>query len=341
MRHPTLKVAGIISLGVLVALATAWGVLALYYSDPESALPRRISAALFGLLGCAALLGVWLQRWRKRALTAFTLGFASLLVWWSTIAPSNERDWKPGVAVLPYATFNGHRIAIHHIRNFDYRSESDFTVSYYDRTVDLDQLESVDLIASYWGNPAIAHVIVSFGFEDGAQIAVSIERRDERDEDYSIVKGLFKQYELFYVVADERDVVRLRATIRSPPEQVYLYRLRGTRENARRVFMAYMQKIDSLRAHPQFYNTLTTNCTTNAWLHARINPGHLPFSWKILLSGYLPQYLYETGRLDTSITFAELQRRSQIKAGAQDADFSRLIRAGLPRYAELQPRPQR
>jgi len=334
VRHRILEVAGLIALSVLVALATAWGVLALYYFDLDSARLRTILAALFGLFGCAALLGVGLQRWRRRALTGFALAFASLLVWWGTIAPSNERDWKPGVAVLPYATFHGNRITIHHIRNFDYRSETDFTAAYYDRTVALEALESVDLIASYWGNPAIAHVIVSFGFGDGAQVAISIERRDERDEDYSIVKGLFKQYELFYVVADERDVVRLRTTIRNPPEQVYLYRVRGTRENARRLFMAYLQKIDSLREHPEFYNTLTTNCTTNAWLHARINPDHVPLSWKILLSGYVPEYLYESGRLDTSLPFPELQRRSLIEPTDPDADFSRLIRARLPRYAE-------
>jgi hypothetical protein len=346
VRQPILKVASSIALSAFVALATLWGVLALYYFDLQSAAARTTLAALFGAFGCTALAGIWLQRCRRCALAAFALGFVSLLVWWSTIRPSNERDWKPGVAVLPYVTFDGNRLTIHHIRNFDYRSEADFTASYYDRTVGLDELHSVDLIASYWGNPAIAHVILSFGFGDGAQIAISIERRDERNEDYSVIKGLFKQYEIFYVVADERDVVRLRTNVRrDPPEQAYLYRLRGRQDDAQRVFMAYLQEINSLRDHPQFYNTLTTNCTTNAWLHTRINPGHVPLSWKILLSGYVPEYLYESGRLDTSIPFPELQRRSLIDAAAiaahPDADFSRLIRAGLPRYAELQARPRR
>jgi uncharacterized protein DUF4105 len=330
MRRRILEVAGTIGLSALVTLATAWGVLALYYFDLESAAARTVLAASFGMVGSAALTGIWLHRWRRRALALFALVFVNLLVWWSTIAPSNERDWKPGVAVLPYATFDGNRVTIHRIRNFAYRTESDFTVSYYDRTVDLGQLESVDLITSYWGNPAIAHVIVSFGFGADTHVAISIERRDERTEDYSVIKGLFRQYELFYVVADERDVVRLRTTIRrDPPEQAYLYRLRAPRANARRAFIAYLQEINSLREHPEFYNTVTTNCTTNAWLHARINPGHVPFSWKILVSGYLPEYLYEAGRLDTSVPFPELQRRSLIKVTDGDADFSRAIRAGL------------
>lgn len=342
MRHPVLRVAGNLALSALIAVASTWGVLALYYSDLNIASLRVLQAAVFGYFGCIVLIGVWLPRWRKWAVAAFALGFASLLAWWSTIAPSNERDWKPGVAVLPFATFDGNRVTIHHVRNFDYRSESDFTVAYYDRTVDLDQLDSVDLIASYWGSAAIAHVIVSFGFGAGTHLAISIERRDERHEDYSVIKGLFKQYELFYVVADERDVVRLRTNIRrDPPEQAYLYRLKGTRDDARRVFLAYLQKINSLREHPEFYNTVTTNCTTNVWLHARVNPEHVPFSWKILLSGYVPEYLYETGRLDTSIPFPELQRRSLISAPAGEADFSRLIRAGLPQYAASPAPPQR
>ncbi len=128
----------------------------------------------------------------------------------------------------------------------DYRTESDFSVAYYDRTFDLDRLDSVDLFASYWSGPAIAHVMLSFGFRDSPPVAISIERRDERGEDYSTVKGLFKQYELFYVVADERDVVRLRTNIRAdPPEQVYLYRLRARRDDARRLFLAYLRELNS------------------------------------------------------------------------------------------------
>jgi len=166
-------------------------------------------------------------------------------------------------------------------------------------------------------------------------LAVSIEARKVEGESYSSLKGFFRQYELVYVVADERDVVRVRTNYRKdPPEDVYLYRVYGPRENLRRVFLDYVREIDALYARPKFYNTVTTNCTTNILLHTRVNPSSLPMSWKILLSGYAPEYAYDNGRLDRSLPFSELRQRSHINARAQAADqaadFSRRIRQGLP-----------
>jgi hypothetical protein len=335
MRGSIVRVASLSLLALLLTGFTCWGVLALYYFDALSVFVRITLAALFGILGLIATVLIYVPGKRVHFLTMFAVASAVLILCWNNIAPSNTRAWKPGVAVLPEASFDGTRVSIRNIRNFDYLTESDFSVSYYDRTFDLDQLDSVDLFASYWSGTAIAHVILSFGFRDGPPVAISIERRDERNEDYSTIKGLFKQYELFYVVADERDVVRLRTNIRrDPPEQVYLYHLRGRRDDAQRLFLAYMREINSLQQHPRFYNTLTTNCTTSIWLNARVNPGHAPFSWKILLSGYLPEYLYEHGRLDTTESFAELQRHSLINpaavAASREADFSRSIRVGRP-----------
>src|SRR5262249_32680482 len=144
-----------------------------------------------------------------------------------------------------------------------------------------------------------------------------------------------KQYELVYVVADERDVIRVRTSYRQPAEDVYVYRLRAPRENVRRVFLDYLRGMNKLRAEPRYYNTLTTNCTTGILLHARVNPDSPPLSWKILLSGYVPEYLYELGRLDTTRSFAELKRMAWVNARARAADgdpaFSRRIREGLAR----------
>jgi hypothetical protein len=198
----------------------------------------------------------------------------------------------------------------------------------------------VDVIASYWMGDAIAHIMLSFGFSGKDFIAISIETRRERHESYSSIAGFFKQYELFYVVADERDLIRLRTNYRKdPPEDVYLYRAGGPAGNARRLFLEYLREINSLAARPQFYNTLTTNCTTSVLTHTRVNPESLPLSWKILLSGYTPQYLYERGRVDTSLPFEELKRRSHINAAARAADnaanFSQRIRIGLPQPANL------
>jgi hypothetical protein len=322
-------------LGLLVIVSAAWGVLALHYSDMPGVVVRTIAAAVFASFALAVLAGLATRRWRRRALGVYIVAFGGLLVWWHTIAPSNDRDWKPEVAVAPYVTFDGERVTVHNVRNFDYRTETDFTRAYYDKTFDLRQLQGVDLIASYWAGPAIAHIFLSFDFGADDHLAISIERRDERSEDYSTIKGMFKQYELFYVVADERDVIRLRTNVRrDPPEDVYLYRLQGPLENAQRLFLEYAHKINGLRERPDWYNTVTANCATNIWLNARVNPGHVHYSWKILLSGHVPEYLYEAGRLDTRLPFDELERRSHINAAAQAADnaedFSRGIRLGVP-----------
>jgi hypothetical protein len=257
-----------------------------------------------------------------------------LVGWWSTIAPSHGSDWQPDVAVLPSATVEGDRVTLHNIRNIEYRTATDFTPRYYDKTFDLRRLESVDLVSSYWGGEAIAHLFGSFGFGGQDYVAISAETRKERTEDYSTLKGFFKQYELFYVVADERDVIRLRTTYRQPPEDVYLYRTRVPPAQARRLFLDYVRDINRLVEQPAFYNTLTTNCTTAILFHARASGGMARYNWKVLFSGYAPAYAYEIGRLDTRLPFADLKRLSHINARAQAAgdapDFSQRIRAGLP-----------
>ena len=278
---------------------------------------------------------VFLAKRSWRPLIVFAIVFPLLLSYWSTIEPKQDRDWAPEYARLAYATINGDQVTVHNIRNFDYRTETDFTPRYYDKTFDLNKLDSVDIIASYWAGDAIAHIIVSFGFAGTDFLAVSIETRRERNESYSPIAGFFKQYELFYVVADERDLLRLRTNYRKdPPEDVYLYRIRRRRGgDARRFFLDYVRKINSLAQKPEFYSTLTTNCTTSVLTHSRVNPGDHSLSWKILVSGYVPQFLYERQALDTSMTFEELKRRSRINAAALAADnatdFSQRIRVEL------------
>jgi hypothetical protein len=325
------KVFGVGLLGLVVMVMTLWGMGALYYSALP-ALLRSVLAAAFGLLTVAAFLV--LPR-RRRTLLGFVLVWGVLVGWWSTITPSNDRDWQPDVAVLPSATVEGDRVTLHNIRNIAYRTATDFTPRYYDWTFDLQQLESVDLISVYWAGEAIAHLFVSFGFGGQDYVAISIETRKERTEDYSSIKGFFKQYELIYVVADERDVIRLRTTYRQPPEEVYLYRTRIPPARARRLFLDYVREINQLVEQPAFYNTLTTNCTTNILFHIRASGGIARYNWKILLSGYAPAYAYEAGGLDTSLSFADLKQRSHINASAQAAgdapDFSQRIRVGLPR----------
>ncbi len=316
-----------------VALMTAWGYLALEYGLGEIAV-RPIAKTIWTVAGGAAILGVLVRRLRRTTWIAYAMCTILLFAWWTRVQPSNDRVWQTEVAVLPSASFDGELVTIRNIRNFDYRSETEFSPGYYDKTFDLRDLDSADLIASYWTGPSIAHIMLSFGFAGRDFLAISIETRKEQDEAYSTVAGFFKQYELFYVVADERDVLRLRTNYRKdPPEDVFLYRLRGDRENRRRLFLDYLQSINDLNEHPQFYDTLTTNCTTTILWHARMNPGRVPFSWKILVSGHVPEYLYEHGRINHQLPFAELQSRARINDAALAADgaddFSQRIRAGL------------
>jgi hypothetical protein len=301
---------------------------------PGSETVRSVLTWSFAALGLVTVGTLAVGRARRLGALVFAIAFALVLVVWTTVRPSNDRDWQPEVAVLPYATINGDRVTVHNIRNFDYHTETDFAPAYYDRTFDLRRLDRVDLIAVYWMGPAIAHLFVSFGFGD-EHLPISIEVRKERAEQYSSLAGFFRQYELFYVVADERDVIRVRTNYRhSPPEEVYVYRVTGSPENSRRVFLDYMRDINDLHEHPRFYNTLTTNCTTMIFAHTTVNPGHIPFSWKILLSGYAPEYAYDMGRLDRRLPFEELKRRAHVNTAAQAAneapDFSQRIRAGLP-----------
>lgn len=338
MRQKTLRIfliLGLFLLGLLILAIGSWGTLALTYAGPGDEGVRDASAAGFALATVLALITLPLHRWRRTALGCHFALFVILLIWWSRLEPSNQRDWQPDVAVLPFASIEGDFITVHNIRNFDYRSETDYTPAWYDKRFDLRQLQGVDLVAVYWMGPAIAHTFLSFDFGDDDHLAVSIETRKEQGEGYSTLKGFFRQYELYYVVADERDVIRLRTNYRhNPPEEVFIYRLQGDLDNARRLFLEYMQRINALHERPEFYNSLTTNCTTTIWMNTRVNPSHLPFDWRILASGYLPEFLYEQDRLVShGLPFAELQRQVHVNARAQAADdaadFSRRIRAPL------------
>lgn len=315
--------------------ATFWAVLAIYLGDSHTNIIQTVIAVAFAVLGLITLISLGFAHWRKTVLISYAVAFFMVLSWWLlAVNPSNDRQWQAEFAKLPYATIDGDLVTMHNIRNFDYRSEFDFTPAYYDKTFDLNQLEELDMVSVYWMGPAIAHTMVSFNFGDKDYLAVSIEARKELNEAYSTINGFFRQYELIYIVADECDVIRLRTNYRKdPPEQVYLYRTKAPKANVKRLFLEYVRKINELHEKPKFYNTLLDNCTTVIWFNTRVNPRHLPFSWKILVSGYLPDYLYESGGLDTKIPFEQLQQQARINSAAQAADqavdFSQRIRAAI------------
>jgi hypothetical protein len=247
-----------------------------------------------------------------------------------SIRPANDRAWSLDQAVLPYAEIHGHVARVHNIRNNRYQSPHRYTVDYYDRTYDLDSLESAWFIVEpFSGVPGPAHTFVSFGFAGGQYVAISVEIRKERGESFSPVMGLLRQYEVMYVVADERDVVKLRSNYRH--DDVYVYPVRAERAKVRRMFLEMLARANELREHPEFYNTLTNTCTTNIVRHVNaIAPRRVPLSYKVLLPAYADRLAYDIGLLDTTLPFEEARRRFKINDRAlryaDSPDFSRLIR---------------
>jgi hypothetical protein len=307
---------------------TFWAAAALYFDVRVSWL-RLPLAVLYSL----AVLAVWILARRRWLATGLTVGgFALVLGWWFTLQPSNDRDWQPDVALLSYAEINGSKVTVHNIRNCDYRTETDFDVRHYDKTFDLDRLRTADLFMVYWGSPHMAHTMVSFGFEGGEYVCFSIETRKEKGEGYSAVKGLFRQFELTYVAADERDVVRLRTNYRQA-EEAYLYRLRGSSEQARRFFLDYVHRMNSLQQRPKWYSAVTDNCTTGIRTQ-RAAGDRAPWDWRILINGHADTLLYERGAIATNLPLAELKERAHInqraRAADKDADFSIRIRKDVP-----------
>lgn len=324
--------------GLCLSLMALWGGTAIYFSNLPVSLRMPVAGA-FVLIAA----GLIVQGFRRRKRWgAFLLFFGIVLLWWFAIPPSNKRDWQPDLATLAWADISGDKVTIHNIRNCDYRSETDFTVRHYDKTFNLSKLKSVDFFLVYWGSPKIAHTMMSFAFEGQGNVCFSIETRKEKGEDYSTVKGFFRQYEIIYVVADERDLVRLRTNYREKGkgEDVYLYHLNAPPVFAREVFLSYLREVNRLKERPQWYNALTGNCTTSIRKHTMPYNPNARFDWRLIVNGYIDEMLYERKSLDTSLSFAELKKRSYInpkaKAADKDPEFSRLIRVGLP-GKEMQP----
>lgn len=309
-------------------LLIAWATLAIYYSNLPSAGLRLALAMVFAAL---AIWLLWLSR-DRRASVVFTVLFLGVVAWWLSISPSHDRPWRPEVAVMPRATIDGDRVRITGVRNFEYRSVNDFTVRYEEREVQLSHLTALDFFVSYWSEGLVGHTFLSFIFDNALPLSISIETRPEVGEGFNPVASLFKQFELIYVVGDERDLVRVRTNFRK--ETVYLYRLNTSPDNARRLFMVYLKRINELADRPEFYHLLSNSCTINIIRYANAAGRRGRFDIRHLLNGLIDSYLYHSGRVDTTLPFDELRRRSQIDEAAQAADdapdFSERIRASLP-----------
>ncbi len=277
-----LRFAAMLLATLLLGIPAVWGALALWYQAPGGGQLKSI----FVLLWSAFTLGVLFALWQGRAglaFVSFAIAFAILLIWWQRITPTNERLWADDVAQITHGGIEGSRVTLHNVRNFDWRSNSEYTQRWETRSYDLDKLTSVDMIMSYWDGWAIAHMLISFGFDDGQHVAFSVEVRRRKNETYSELGGFFKRDGLSIIAADERDVIRVRTNIRG--EDDYLYRIRMPQPAMRSLFLGYVEQADRLLDTPRFYNTITVNCTTLVYHMMKRIVGYLPLELSVAVHG--------------------------------------------------------
>ncbi|MGA8034614.1 MAG: DUF4105 domain-containing protein [Candidatus Acidiferrales bacterium] len=324
----------------VVVLLTVWATLALYFDFPVP--PLRVPAAvIYAVALTAVFIFVHDFRWK---IAAGTLCFAVVAIWWLSIKPSNDRPWQADVSQMPWAEFHQDTVIIHNFRHCEYRAEFDYTCAWLTKEVKLSDIRGIDLSLTYWGSPWIAHTILSFQVGDDDHIAMSIETRKVIGQQYSAIQGFFRRYTLVYVIADERDLIRLRTNFRKN-EDVYLYHTNAKPEYARALFVEYLKRANDLHDHPKWYNALTENCTTVIFRQMsdlRLEPPPV-LDWRVILNGHMDEMEYERGNLAGNLPFDQLKRAALINPAAHAAedspDFSRLIRQGRPGFESLDTKP--
>ncbi|MDJ0992926.1 MAG: DUF4105 domain-containing protein [Dinoroseobacter sp.] len=313
-----------------VSGATIWGVMALWFRGPEVEWARYLLCGSLAVLGFSTVV-VRLWSGRNRTLIPYVLAFMLLLGWWNSIDAPLERDWAPDVARQVTGTIEGDILTLENVRDFAWR-EGDSDQNWITSSFDLSKLQSLDLFLSYWSRPSIAHFILSFGFEGGEYLAWSIEVKREADGVYSPIADMFKSNPIVIVAATEKDVIGLRTNIRK--EDVQLFRLRTAPSSARRLLEEYVRDANELSVKPRWYNSITTNCTTVVFKMLDAIGDAPPFDWRIIVNGYLPEFGYERGAVNTDYTIEELRDLGSVSAKGQaytlKPGYSEAIRAGVP-----------
>ena len=324
-------------LHLFLLLCFLTGALALHYSERPSGF-RSLLAVIFFAIAMAS----WWAFFKRRRLSGLILSLlllSGISLYWSTIAPSNDRIWRDDHALVPYAEFlDDDTVRIGNFRNFDYQSLDDYTIRYKDRVVKLSHLISVDFFVSYWGigpldHSPVAHTFVSFNFDNAPPVSISIEARFEEHENYDPLASMFKQFELIYVVGSEEDIVKVRTNIRH--EDVFRYPVNISADASRRLFLVYLGRINELYEKPEFYHLLSNNCTINVFRYANKIGRTGGLDIRLILNGYSDRYLYRSGSLDTqSHSFREFRALAHLndltQNAPEDTDFSALIRSRLP-----------
>ena len=329
MGH-VLRIAGTGLFALSLVVSAVWANLAIAYQLPTTPGVRTGACLALNIIALAALVAVVLRR-RWRPALFYAVAYAIFLAWSTSIGASNNKNWAADVAHGITGDVDGDRLSARNVRNFSWRTEADYAERWEQRTYDLSKLRSLDLFLVYWMGPSIAHTIMSFGFDDGRYLDFSVELRRTRNDQYSAIAGFFKTHELIYIGADERDLMTLRK-VRN--EQIQLYRLKTPPERVRALLVEYIKQANDLAARPRFYNTLTTNCTTTIFNMMRAVTSSIPFDWRIILTGYLPSYLYGHGAVDTRISPEKLRQRAdvtmRVDEDLNEVEFSSRLREGVP-----------
>jgi len=321
-----LRIFGCLALAVILH---GWAALALFYCSFPGSPVLRWSAAIIYLAGVMGF--IIFYRRHTQAFFFSLAGFAAVALWFSSIQPRRDGRYPPELT-MPFAEIKGDQVTVHNVRNCRYRTAKDFDVDYETRTYDLGELKTLDFLVNYWGMKTIAHTFLSFGFSDGRYLAVSVEIRPETGKVYDMRQGFFKQYQLIYIWADERDLVALRTNYKN--EEVYLYRTVVPPPDVQKLFLSMLRETNALYAKPQFYNTLTQSCTNTLAKHvAAARIGAIPFWKRRILTGDIDRRLYSEGALGGNLPFVELRRQANIDERAKQAEgdpqFSEKIRTHI------------
>lgn len=326
---------------LFVILSSIWLCLALWYQQPFGNIFSRVIIAIW-VLFALSLIGFYINGHivsRRTDILLYGFVFACALLWYFSLEARQDRDWNPEVAKQLHYEKQGDMVTLHNVRNFNWRSNEDYDIHWESRTVDLNKITGLNVIASYWMGPKIAHTLVSFDFADQEPLVFSIEIRKEKNEEFSAFGGFFRKYELSLIASDEKDLIYTRSNIRN--EQVYLFPVKMPVAERKALFIEYLNKADELHDEAKWYNTLTSNCTTLVFdMVQAINTRHPPKDYRLFASGYLPNYLYDLKAINQNYSLKEWYRLAHINPRteqyAQQKDqsskyFSKIIRLDIPK----------
>ncbi|WP_228721875.1 DUF4105 domain-containing protein [Acinetobacter sp. Marseille-Q1623] len=329
----------IFSLFVLISSIWLCGVI--WFQEPLGIVFSRVLIAIW-IIFSLSILGIYIRQnlfSRNKDILLYSVVFILSLLWYFNIPAKQNRDWNPEVDRLFTYQKQGDIVTIQNIRNFNWKTEDQYDAHWDTRRYNLNHITGVNIITSYWMGPQIAHTLVSFDFSDQKPLVFSIEIRKEKTESFSAIGGFFRKYELSLIASDEKDLIYTRSNVRN--EQVYFFPINMPKAEMRALFEEYLSKTDELAQQAKWYNTLTSNCTTLVFdMIQAISPKELPIDYRLLASGYLPNYLYDLGALNAQWNMHQWYQHAHVNPRTDQfkhfkyqssENYSQVIREGLPK----------